>query len=72
MDIQAEHVLRTALALNPNDRAEIAATLIQSLDDEADEDVELAWAQEIKRRVEALDTGQAQLVPWDEVRRAMR
>jgi putative addiction module component (TIGR02574 family) len=72
MDTQAEHLLQTALGLPPNDRAEIAASLIHSLDDEADADVDAAWAEEINRRIESIDNGQVQLIPWDEVMRSMR
>ena len=72
MDTQADHILRTALSLDPNDRAEIAASLIQSLDPQQGEDVEVAWADEIKRRIESIDKGQVQLIPSDEVMRSMR
>ena len=72
MDTQAEHGLQSALSLNPNDRAEIAATLIQSLDEGTDEDIEAAWAEEIKRRVESIDKGHVQLIPSDEIMRSMR
>lgn len=72
MDTQANHILRTALSLDPNDRAEIAASLIQSLDPQQDEDVEVAWADEIRRRIESIDKGQVQLIPSDEVMRSMR
>jgi putative addiction module component (TIGR02574 family) len=72
MDTQAEQILQTALSLHPNDRAEIAATLIQSLDEQIDADVEAAWAEEIKRRIESIDKCQVQLIPADEVMRGMR
>ena len=72
MDIQAEHVLRTALSLDPDDRAEIAASLIASLDSQKDEDVEAAWAEVVKRRVEQIDKGEVQLIPADDVLRSMR
>ena len=72
MDTQAEQVLQTALSLCPNDRAEIAASLIESLDNETEQDVESAWADEIKRRIESIDKGEVELIPWDEVLRTMR
>ena len=72
MDTQAEHVLHTALSLDANERAEIAASLIASLDAQQDEGVEAAWAEEIKRRIESIDNGDVQLVPSDEVMRSMR
>ena len=72
MSTQAEHVLQTALNLDPNDRAEIAASLIASLDPQKDQDIESAWAEEIKRRVEQIDKGEVQLIPADEVMQSMR
>jgi putative addiction module component (TIGR02574 family) len=72
MDIQAENVLRTALSLDPNDRAEIAASLIASLDSQKDEDINTAWAEEIQRRIESIDKGEVQLIPSDEVMHSMR
>jgi putative addiction module component (TIGR02574 family) len=72
MDVQAEHVLQIALGLPESDRAEIAASLLQSLDEGADSDVEAAWAEEIKRRIDSIDSGQAKLIPWDEAMRSIR
>ncbi len=71
MNMQSQQLLRTALALPESDRAEIAATLIHSLDTETDEDVDAAWAAEIQRRIESVDNGEVKLVPWDDVLREM-
>jgi putative addiction module component (TIGR02574 family) len=72
MDTQAELVLQTALTLPPNERAEIAASLIESLDDKAASDIDAAWADEIRRRIESIDRNEVQLIPVDEVMRSMR
>jgi putative addiction module component (TIGR02574 family) len=72
MDAQAENVLRTALSLDATDRAEIAASLIQSLDSQRDEEVDAAWAQEINRRIDSLEKDEAELIPSEEVMRSMR
>ncbi len=72
MDIKAEQVLQSALGLDPNERAEIAASLISSLDANIDTDADVAWAEEVKRRLESIDRGEAQLFPAAEVMRAMR
>ena len=72
MDTHAEHVLRTAMRLEPSDRAEIAASLIASLNPQQDQEVNAGWAEEFKRRVEEIDNGQVQLIPSDEVMRSMR
>jgi putative addiction module component (TIGR02574 family) len=71
MNTQSQQILRSALALPESDRAEIAASLIHSLDTETDEDVDAAWAAEIQRRIESMDNGEVKLVPWDEVMQEM-
>jgi putative addiction module component (TIGR02574 family) len=64
----AETVLAEALELDAHERAEVAAELIASLDGEADESVEAAWAAEIERRMAAIDAGTATLTPWADVK----
>lgn len=49
MTTTGQKLLEDALALAANDRAEMAAQLLASLDD-AEADVEKAWATEIARR----------------------
>jgi putative addiction module component (TIGR02574 family) len=49
------------------ERAELAGSLIGSLDATVDE-AEAAWNQEIGRRIENLDSGKAKTIPWEEVR----
>jgi len=61
-------VLADALRLDPDARAELAAELLASLDGPADPDAETAWAAEIDRRIEAIETGAIHLEPWDDVR----
>jgi putative addiction module component (TIGR02574 family) len=72
MNSHAEQILQNALSLNPDDRVEIAECLILSLDTERPADFEAAWAAEIKRRLESIDKGEVQLIPWDDVIRSMR
>jgi len=72
MESEAQHLLQSALSLTPSDRADIAASLIQSLDEVVDADADAAWADEIKRRIESIDNGQVSLIPWDQVMREMR
>jgi putative addiction module component (TIGR02574 family) len=62
-------VLRDVLALPENERAEVAARLIESLDGASDADVDEAWAAEIERRCAALDAGDAVTSDWEDVRR---
>lgn len=64
-----EAVLVNALRLGPDERAELAAALLASLDGPADPDADAAWALEIRRRIRALDDGTVELVPWQDMRR---
>jgi len=72
MTAKAARVLQDALQLPPKTRADIAGTLIESLDEPADERVEEAWAKEIERRIRDVESGKVKLVPWSEVRRGLR
>ena len=67
---EASELLNRALALTAEDRAELAGSLLESLDGppEDPEAVEAARNEEIARRIEDLDSGRAQTVPWEEVR----
>ena len=65
-------LLKKALALPPEARAALAGSLLESLDDEpAEEGVEAAWEAEIKRRIEDIDSGKVQMIPYEEVRRRL-
>jgi putative addiction module component (TIGR02574 family) len=72
MNTQAEQILQSALSLDPDDRVEIAESLILSLDEQRAAEIEAAWAEEIKRRIESIDKGQAKMVPWGEAIHSMR
>jgi putative addiction module component (TIGR02574 family) len=41
------------------------------VNDNADEKFDANWADEIKRRLEAIDNGEVQLIPWEEVLESM-
>jgi len=72
MPSRAQALLRDALALPLDERADIAAELLASLDDaeaEHPDDVEAAWAAEIERRARRVMSGQSAGVPWEDVRR---
>jgi len=58
---------KKAAQLPEHERAELALSLIESLDGPADPDVEEAWAKEIERRVRQLEKGEAELIPAEEV-----
>jgi putative addiction module component (TIGR02574 family) len=54
-----------ALALPAGERARLARVLIESLDQ--DPEIEAAWEREISRRVARVESGEATLVPAEEV-----
>jgi putative addiction module component (TIGR02574 family) len=69
---QVSEVLEKALALSTQDRGLIIDRLIQSLDDElAEEGVEAAWSEEIKRRVEEIQSGKVEMIPGEQVLREL-
>ncbi len=51
-------------------RAALATSLFESLDEgPADQGVEAAWSEEVKRRIEDIDSGKVQMIPYEEARR---
>jgi len=64
----AQQILDQALRLAERDRAALAVTLINSLDPQEDLDCDEKWDAEIKRRLEEIDNGTAELVPLSSVR----
>ena len=64
-------ILKEALALPSEERAAFAASLLDSLDTDVDEDADAAWAIEVNRRVTELDGGAVKTIPWAEVRRRL-
>jgi putative addiction module component (TIGR02574 family) len=70
MTHDATELLKRALTLSAKERAELAGSLLESLDGAHDdpEAVEAAWNEEIARRIADLDSGKAKTIPWQEVR----
>jgi hypothetical protein len=64
-------LLEQAMRLSDEERADLAARLIDTLDPITDqpEDWESAWGEEIRQRLTALDQGSIQTIPWSEARR---
>jgi putative addiction module component (TIGR02574 family) len=72
MPSRAQELLREALALPLDERADVAAELLASLDDAEAEDpaeVEAAWAAEIERRARRVMARETTGIPWEDVRR---
>jgi len=62
-------LLKMALNLPVAERAELAGSLIESLDETEDESVQAAWDAEILRRMEGLTLGKVKPVSLEEARR---
>ncbi|MFH1563333.1 MAG: addiction module protein [Nitrospirota bacterium] len=58
--------------LPPRERAVIAEQFISSLDTVVDLDVEVAWQEEIQRRVMEVNKGNVVCIPWEVVRERLR
>jgi len=56
------------LTLPAEARAVLADSLLESLDQQVDEDAETSWQREIQRRRAESDSGSTPVVPWSEVR----
>lgn len=68
MAISAEDLYKKALDLDERERAALVARLIDSLDTKVEKGVEAAWLAEVERRMEELDSGKVQGIPWNELR----
>jgi putative addiction module component (TIGR02574 family) len=67
----ASELLEDALKLDQRERAELASELLASLDGDANEDVEAAWAAEIEERAARAPSGEDPGKPWPEVRKRL-
>lgn len=68
MGRQVKELLEEAVALPEADRAELAGLLLETLENEPEPGVEVAWANEIERRVREIESGAVQTIPWEQVR----
>jgi putative addiction module component (TIGR02574 family) len=69
---EAQELLKKALALPDKERADLAGSLIDSLDDTVDENAEAAWQEEIVRRLEEVRSGKVKTTSWNDVRQKGR
>jgi hypothetical protein len=58
-----------ALSLPVQQRAELAAKLLSSLDALSESEIEVLWLQEAAHRASQIDQGLSKLIPAEEVRR---
>ena len=70
MSTRSQELLREVLTLPSDERANVAAELLASLDESVENpsEVEAAWATEIERRARQVLSGESAGEPWEEVR----
>lgn len=71
MTQRAQELLREALTLLPEERADVAAELLASLDEPTTDDaaaVQAAWAKGIEKRARRVLAGESSSEPWEDVR----
>jgi putative addiction module component (TIGR02574 family) len=61
MSSQFENVEAEALKLTAEERAQLADRLISSIFE--DHDIEAAWAAEVEKRIDEIESGRAKLIP---------
>jgi putative addiction module component (TIGR02574 family) len=64
--MEADELLNHALTLSDKERAKLASSLIDSLDPTVDADAELAWQEEIARRLEEVESGRMKPISWED------
>jgi len=68
MTARSTELLQQALSLTEKERADLAGSLLNSLDTAADPQAEILWQEEISRRIADLESGKAKTIPWEDVR----
>ena len=68
---EAKKLLEEAMRLPVRQRARLLSSLIDSLEESDEVDVEQAWIDEVHKRTRELATGQVQGLTWAEARRVI-
>ncbi len=72
MSVTLAELKQVAAKLFEPERAELALSLIESLDAPADDDAEQLWHHEIERRAGQIERGEVQPIPGDDVFSGLR
>jgi putative addiction module component (TIGR02574 family) len=72
MSALLEELSKRAKELAIEERAQLAQELLESVEQEADPEVEAAWENEIASRIAKYERGEAKLIPAEEVFAAAR
>jgi putative addiction module component (TIGR02574 family) len=67
-----DEIFGAALSLPPGLRAMLAEHLLKSLDSVQQAEIDASWAEEVEKRVEAVEQGQVTLIPGEQVFQELR
>ena len=65
-------LVKQALSLPPEARADLVEKLISSLDDAEQCEIDKAWAEEAERRMRAIEAGEMEVVDGTEILKKLR
>ncbi len=72
VDAAYDDIFGAALALPPGLRAMLAEHLLKSLDAQQQAEVDMLWAEESERRIQAVEHGAVVPIPGEQVIRELR
>jgi putative addiction module component (TIGR02574 family) len=67
-----DEIFGAALSLPPGLRAMLAEHLLKSLDSVQQAEIDASWAEEVEKRVQAVEQGQVTLIPGEQVFQELR
>jgi putative addiction module component (TIGR02574 family) len=67
MSKELEKIINAAMTLNLKERAQLAGTLLSSLDEAPESEIERLWIQEADRRLQEFREGKVKGIPSEEV-----
>ena len=67
MPMTAADILEAARQLPPQQQQWLAQELLDSEQVDSPEEIEAAWAAEVERRIDEIDSGKVQLIPLEQV-----
>lgn len=68
MNPASQDIVEAALRLTELERAQVVQNLLDSLSPDAEQLMDDAWVAELDRRVAAFERGDADAVPWSQVK----
>ena len=72
MPMTAADILEAARQLSPQQQQWLAQELLDSEQVDSPEEIEAAWAAEVERRIDEIDSGKVQPIPWETAQEHMQ